>query len=183
MADQEMTPLDKEMVEDLVGAPKNKDNPWKEDTSIEPKKVSKEKKINVDDEDITMGKTTIEINDLKGVSITSDSRFLNINGIMIPFAQDPSGLPLKFDNEHDRPPPPGLGNVSGDHAMNEYILNHTPLLEDQKKWLIKVSMKDQAADEREKRDKLVKEELKNHKPKKIGFKRRTRVGVKTKPLL
>lgn len=55
----------------------------------------------------------------------------------------------KYETLHDIPCPPGFGTeVAGDSKINEYVLNHLPLTEEQKKLLTKGLMKDEQVKQR-----------------------------------
>lgn len=86
----------------------------------------------------------IEISNFSGIDKSYDDRFMMLNGIMIPCTQGQPKFELKYESEHEKPVPPGLGDVSDNHEIQERLFNMLPLTELQKKDL---------------RNQLVKEEL------------------------
>jgi len=95
--------------------------------------------------------------------------FIEKDGIQHPFFHK---KPLKrewFETKHDIPCPPGMGEaVSTHHGINEWVLNHLPLKEDEKKALIHDLSKDVTIKKREETVKKRKLKKKRKIPKKVN---------------
>lgn len=90
---------------------------------------------------------------------------------LIPSMQGKSG-----STPHDAPcPPPSTDDIANDHAINEWALNHLPLSEEQKKWMIQALMIDQAKKPKRVQTQYVK--LRRQTPRKLDS-TTARTGVK-----
>ena len=108
--------------------------------------------------------------------------FVTKNDISIPFIRDDAKFNVYYETKHDRPCPRGLGeDVSKDKEVNEWVLNHLPLKEDEKKALLHQLKLDQLKNDRKEEVEGLKEDtLKAKKSKKKMSREVGREGVKEK---
>lgn len=99
--------------------------------------------------------------------------------VVMPFFERKYEEKKRYETPHDVPCPSGMGTeVADDPDINEWVMNHIPLKEEQKKELLNLLIKDSRKLEREKSvDKTNKEEIRKKKREKIPQKE-GRVPVK-----
>lgn len=99
---------------------------------------------------------------------TSSHGFLEKEGISLPyFHSERSTLKDEYETKHDVPCPNVTGtDVANNREVNEWVLNHLPLKEDEKKQLIADLQKDVVIQKRSEKGKLMKKKKKTRIPKK-----------------
>lgn len=78
----------------------------------------------------------IKESDPEVMELTDGKGFIIKNGYHIPYFDKKFESQKKYETRHDIPCPSGMGTaVAEDHDINEWVFNHLPLKEDQKKIL------------------------------------------------
>ena len=114
-------------------------------------------------------------NDLKNTG-----GFIEKDGVRIPYFSRETNSYQIYETKHDRPCPPGLGEgVADDWAINEWVANHLPLKEEEKKDLIASLKLEFIKNERgHEIQTSIQKEISKKKRKKQGDDTEERVGVK-----
>lgn len=110
-----------------------------------------------------------------------ENGFAEIDGIKVPYFREKFQSLRKYETVHDVPCPSGMGEkVADDHYVNEWVFNHLPLKEDEKKAMLHDLRKECITTKRgEIVQEGIKEELeKTKKERKEKRKTRERGGVK-----
>jgi len=96
---------------------------------------------------------------------TGSYGFVEKEGITLPFVNASSRPKEHYETKHDVPPPAVYGaDVATNHEMNEWILNHLPLKEEEKKAMLHDLRKEYL--KQKKTEKRMKNKLKRRIPKK-----------------
>lgn len=110
-----------------------------------------------------------------------DEGYIDVQGIKVPYFRDKFNSLRKYETIHDVPCPSGMGSDVGNyHHINEWVFNHLPLKEDEKKEILQDLRKEQLINKRsEEVQDLSKEEFeKAKKDRKEKRKTRNRRSVK-----
>ena len=111
----------------------------------------------------------IEIDPSAEIKYSTDGRYIEVKGFQIPKDMLDHKHKMKYEDRHDVPCPSKFGDVSSHDIINEWVGNHLPLKEEEKKKMFDELYKENLIKEREEASRKLKEaELqlaKNRRPK------------------